>query len=83
MNISDHAKARSRQRGIPWGILDVVLENGTLEHAPGGVYKIVMSRKDCHEVISQLKQILQSIEKARDCVLVIDETTILTTYKRY
>lgn len=44
MNMTHHAQARSRQRGIPFSLLQIIEECGCVLHAPGGADEIFFGK---------------------------------------
>lgn len=82
MTISDHAIARSNQRGIPQRVLDTIIEMGTPIRKPGGAIEYLFRRKDKLKLQEELKKFIQNIDKAEgDAVLTIDGK-IITVYHR-
>jgi hypothetical protein len=74
MNVTKHAKARSRQRGIPLENLDIILSFGTPIFKKGGATEFRLLKKDAKKLIQQFDKL---IGKA---VLVSEDGTIITTY---
>jgi len=83
MTLTKHAQERVNQRGLTQTFINLVLEHGSLEYAPGGIYRLVLRRRDRQEIVSQLKQMLRAVEQARDGVLVLNEQAVITAYKRH
>ena len=81
MKLTDHAEKRSQQRGFSKQIIDIILNQGKNQHAPGGATKIFIGRREYQAVISELKRAIQLMDKAKDATLIIHENRILTVYK--
>ncbi|MCF7859981.1 MAG: hypothetical protein K9N07_11785 [Candidatus Cloacimonetes bacterium] len=82
MIVSNHAVARSNQRGIPLKILNLIIEMGTPIRKPGGAIEYYFRKKDKIKLQKELKRIIQNIDKAEgDAVLTINGK-IITVYHR-
>ena len=81
MHITDHAKARQRQRGISNAVLDIIERNGRCEKAPGGALKIFFGFKEYRKTIEDLKRTIQLLDKVKSGTLIINEDKIVTVYK--
>jgi hypothetical protein len=83
MEMSAHALARSKQRGIGPDIIELILGLGSGERRPGDAVEYRLNRRDRARMIGHLKRQIQVIEKAaRKAVLVSNDGTIITTYNR-
>jgi hypothetical protein len=80
-----HCMTRSRQRGIKDEDLALILLLGTAKIKPGGVYEILVRKRDKEKFITQLKQLIQKIDKLSGKTGIIDESCreIITTYHKY
>ena len=78
---TNHSECRIKQRGIPNFVLDIIEECGKLEHAPGGVDKISLGRKEVSDLRHRLKRVVQVLDKARDITMIVDGGTLITAYK--
>ena len=79
---TDHAKKRMRQRGFSDFTMNIVIQYGRYEFAPGGALKIFMGNKDHQKLVAILKKDLQLLDSAKGgTVIVSDDGKILTTYK--
>ena len=82
MNLTDHATERLNQRGIPQSVVDIVLECGAMQPAPGGATKIFFGKRERYELISRLKKTIKLIERANGICLVVKEDAVLTVYRK-
>jgi len=82
MHMTRHATERARQRGLPEAVLDIILECGTLEHAPGGAFRVFLGKKETHDVVSRLKHAIHLVEKASGGCLVVKDDVVLTAYRK-
>lgn len=74
MNMSDHARARSRQRGIPIDNMEIILSYGTPIKKKGKATEYRFLEKDAKRLIQKFDKL---VGKA---VLVSDDETVITTY---
>ena len=82
MMVSYHAQKRMQQRGIPEVLLRIIEEYGTVSQAPGGAEQIYFGRREAQELRTELKRIMQIIDKAQGTALIVSADRILTAYKR-
>ena len=84
MNLTKHAKKRMRQRGLSRDALSIIEYYGKYSHAPGGAIKITFGKKEHQKATSELKQMQQLIDKAKDSGIIYDEPhdTAITTFKQ-
>ena len=82
MRMTRHATERARQRGLSEAVLDIILECGTLEHAPGGALRVFLGKRATHDVVSRLKRAIQLVEKASGGCLVVKDDVVLTAYRK-
>jgi hypothetical protein len=75
--ISLHAEQRMRQRGIPQSAVDLVLTCGT--PIDDGAY--FLRRADVDREICRIKREIQSLEKLRNCKVVVSDGVLLTAYR--
>lgn len=81
MQLSKHAAARSRQRGIPYDEIELILGYGTPRRKPGGAREYVLRRSDKAQVTAHLKQLIQCLDSAvGKGVLVGEDGTVITIY---
>ena len=81
MKLTQHAKKRCQQRGFSKQIINLILTQGRNRPAPGGAMKIFFGRREYQEIISELKQAIQVMDKAKNGILIINDNRILTAYK--
>jgi hypothetical protein len=81
--ITDHAQARFRQRGIDSMVLDYLIKYGDTKIAVGGAYKIFLTKRNANKIICNLKKEIQKIERAQGVIIVQKEGSILTGYHRH
>ena len=81
MRLSKHAETRSRQRGISYDIVDLILQHGSPEKKPGGATEYKLRKRDKAERISYHKQQIRNLEKAiGKGVLVGNDGEVITIY---
>ena len=83
MMTSKHAKIRSKQRGISEGLLGVIEAYGRCERAPGGVTQIFFGQREHQRLVTDLKRLIQHIDKIRNCSLIADGNTIITVQRQF
>jgi hypothetical protein len=81
MQYTEHALARKQQRNISDTVIDIILNNGRITHAPGGAMKIFFGKKESREAIMELKKTIKLIERANGGTLVMNEDKALTVYR--
>ena len=81
MNLTKHAKKRMNQRGISNSILEIVLNLGTFKNAKGEADKIFLGKKEAQNAISNLKKIIQILERAKNTSIITADGKIITVYK--
>ena len=69
---------RKSQRGIRDYHISLLFENGSIERVPGGMKKMVMTRKDIQAAISKRKQDIQVLSNLSGLTAIVDGETILT-----
>jgi hypothetical protein len=84
MKLSKHAKIRSQQRGIPSKLINMVIDHGKPERGKGGAQIYLITKKDKNEIITQLKQDIQVLEKSLNIKVVVSaDGEIITAYHDY
>ena len=83
MNLTKHAEKRKNQRGISDTDINILLEHGRYMSAPGGAEKIRFGGKECQLAISELKKMIQMLDKAKGLTVIINENKIITVYKNW
>ncbi len=79
MQTTTHMDARMNQRGINKELINLALEYGE----PRGD-KTVLGRKECHEVMQQLRRELKALERVVSkggITVVSDGDVLITTYR--
>jgi len=91
MNISEHAKARMKQRGIAMDDLDFILQFGRNLDRPGGAKMNYLGKKEIKDIEKALKGIerlikrnLQKLVKMKGAAAIRSENDdiVLTTYRK-
>ena len=79
---SKHSEIRSQQRGIPFEMMDVILEHGVKSRRPGGVWEYRITKKGKNETIRRLKHQINLVEKStgKAVLLANDDRTVITVY---
>lgn len=80
MMLTKHASKRYQQRGFSKQIIDIVLDKGKQQFAPGGATKVFLGKKESQAVITELKKAIQIMDKAKNSTLIIEGNLILTVY---
>ena len=83
MNKTKHFMKRQQQRGISNNLLDIIEKEGKYLRAPGGVVKIHLGNREYQNLVAKIKRFLQILDKAKGGTIIIDDSDILTTYKKY
>ena len=73
MIVSKHASVRAQQRGITSMIVELILQFGTPFEKPGNAVEYRLQRRD-------IKQIIQSLDKANKKAVLINGDTVITVY---
>lgn len=81
MKLTKHAEKRIRQRGFSYFSLEIIENFGRYESAPGNATKVFLGKKECQQMISELKRHIQLIERAKGSTIIISGDTLLTVYK--
>jgi hypothetical protein len=83
VDLSQHALARSSQRGIRPDVIDLILEHGSKERRPGGAIELHLNKRDKTRMVAALKRRIRIIEQAAGkAVLMADDGKIITVYNR-
>lgn len=83
MKLTHHAKERMDQRNISDQVINIILNNGSISHVPGGAMKIFFGNKEASRIISELKNTIKMIEHAKGGALIVTHEEALTVYKTY
>jgi len=81
MQLTQHAKKRMNQRGISDFTLNIIMQHGRLENAPGGATALFYGKKEHQKTISELKRVIQLLDRAKNTRIIMKENHILTVYK--
>ena len=82
MDISKHATVRCQQRAIPKFLVDLIMEIGTEYSKPGGAIEYSVRMKDKNRIISYLKHLINSVERATNKAVLIIDGQIITVYHK-
>lgn len=82
MKLTKHCEERKRQRGFFDFALKVILEHGHMDRAANGATRISFSNKQYQATVSDLKKVIQSLDKAKGGNLVMMNGYVLTVYKK-
>jgi hypothetical protein len=63
--LTEHAEKRKRQRGFSDHTMNLIVESGRHEPAPGGAIRIFFGNKEHQEIIALLKKDLQLLDKCK------------------
>ncbi|MDY0274142.1 MAG: hypothetical protein RBR42_01740 [Desulfomicrobium sp.] len=83
MRVSNHAKKRFSQRGIPSNVTDLVLAFGTPTHLRGrNALSYKLTKKDLAQVRTFVGKLLNDLEHFQGRTIITDEasSTIITVY---
>ena len=83
MELTQHARQRKVQRNIPDAALEIILNNGSIKHVSGGAMKIFFGQKEAGEMISDLKNTIKLLERAKNGTIIISENKAITAYRVY
>lgn len=62
-------------------IIDIILNKGKEEHAPGGAIKIFIGKREYQAVVTELKRAIQVMDRAKNATVIINDDRVLTVYK--
>lgn len=82
MKVTNHAQKRIKQRGFSKIPLEIILNYGTQEKAPGGAIQISFSKKNYRKIVEELKQTIQLMDKLKGASVIMNDNHILTVYKK-
>lgn len=81
MKMTDHAKVRQNQRGMSNLVIDIIEQYGRCEKAAGGAIKIYFGNREYQNIVHEIKQFLQKLDKAKGGTIIVHDQDILTVYK--
>ena len=61
--------------------MDIILNHGKVGNAPGGAMKVSMGKKQCQEIVGEMKRAIQLVDKARGGHIIFKDNWVLTVYK--
>ena len=80
--LSEHAEKRKNQRGFSDHTMNLIVESGRHEPAPGGAIRIFFGNKEHQEIIDLLKKDLQLLDKCKGGTIIAStDGNIITIYK--
>lgn len=83
MSMTHHAKVRSQQRGIPPLVVDLLLQFGVHERAPGGVSKVFLDKHARRRLESYVGTLAPQIEQHLNVYLVVNgDNQVITAAPR-
>lgn len=82
MKLSNHAKVRAQQRGVPIIGMEFIKKYGRYETAPGGATRVFLGRKEANKVCQDCKKTIQSLDKLSGVSMIIKDDNIITLYKQ-
>ncbi|PKN67839.1 MAG: hypothetical protein CVU57_01090 [Deltaproteobacteria bacterium HGW-Deltaproteobacteria-15] len=81
MGFSRHARRRGRQRGFSEETMDVIRRCGRVEKAPGGALRVFFGVKEYQRAVSEFKQAIHLLGRAKGGVMIIRDEEVITVYK--
>ncbi len=83
MNLTNHAKIRSKQRGIPVSEIELIMNYGVQKKVIGDAIAYEVNGKTKNEMIARLKHFIHKIEKLPGKVIIeSNDGIIITTYHK-
>jgi len=73
---SSHALARKTQRGFKKDDFEQLMSYGT----PVGDMEIMLTDKDAQNAIRKKKKEIETLERLKNCVIVVDGNRVVTAY---
>lgn len=83
MKISKHAIDRCQQRAIPMNNIDLILHFGNPRYRPGGAVEYCVSKKDKNKICSQLKQLINKLDKIYNKSVLMMDGQVVTVYHKF
>lgn len=82
--LTQHAKARSQQRGIPTIVIDLLLDFGTTTRAPGGAEKIYFDKSSRKRLRAYVGPLASLLDRHLNIYAVVNkEDRVITTGFRH
>ena len=82
VNLTGHAKKRIQQRGINRVAVDVIMQYGDSNPAPGGAKTFRLTKKNASKLIQSFKKKIKTIERTKNVVVIEKDGQILTSYHK-
>ena len=84
MQISTHAKARMKSRGIAPEDINLILDYGDSAPRPGAATEIYLHKEQVKALIKRYRTLVAVLEKIQGkAVLLSQDGTIITTYRKH
>jgi len=85
MQLTQHARVRSQQRGFSPEEINFILSEGIVRKKPGKANEIYIPKKEAEEKIKYHKFMIKFIEGLKKKTILVDKNgeTIITTYCSY
>jgi len=81
MQMAKHAEVRARQRGFSMKTIDMIWKYGRESFAKGGAIKYFFGKKEYKEALTENKERVKIIKRAKNSTIVVINGTIITIYK--
>lgn len=83
MEITNHAKIRSQQRGIPVSEMELIINYGEPHDVIGDAVAYEINGRTKNKIISRLKYLIGKVEKLEGKVIIEShDGAIITTYHK-
>lgn len=83
MNITNHAKIRSQQRGIPVSEIELIMSYGIPQDVVGDAKAYQIDGSTKNKIIARLKHLIHIVEKLDGKVIIESQDgVIITTYHK-
>lgn len=79
MKIARHAAIRSQQRGIPPIVIDLLLQFGASERAPGGASKRFFDKRGRRQVEAYVGPMIRLVADHLDAYIVVGDDDLIIT----
>ena len=80
--LSEHAEKRKNQRCFSYHTMNLIVESGRHEPAPGGAIRIFFGNKEYQKIVTLLKKELQLLDKCKGGTIIASaDGNIITIYK--
>jgi hypothetical protein len=83
MKATKHAEKRFQQRSFSDATIKIILAHGQLLNAPGGATKVVFGKKECQQIIAELKSAIQLAIRAKNKCMIVKGDRIITVYRGF